>query len=117
MLPLQLVISGAILALWFGLRERLGRIGFYALFACAVTASVQLVGLFLVFISLVVPALATWYSRGHRYVKAYLIGALGYAFGLAASVAADLPSGPMIVCAITVLGIGVFALGPRRAPA
>ena len=116
-LPLQLVISGAILALWFGLRERLGRIGFYALFACAVTASVQLVGLYLVFISLVVPALATWYSRKHRYVKAYLIGALGYAFGLAASVAADLPSGPMIVCAITALGIGVFALGPRRAPA
>jgi zinc/manganese transport system permease protein len=116
-LPLQLVISGAILALWFGLRERLGRIGFYALFACAVTASVQLVGLYLVFITLVVPALATWYSRERRYVKAYLIGALGYALGLAASVAADLPSGPMIVCAVTALGTGVFAFGPRRAPA
>ena len=111
-------VSAVLLAaLWLGWVKRLGRFGFYGAFALAVTASVQLVGLYLVFITLVVPALATWYSREHRYVKAYLIGALGYALGLAASVAADLPSGPMIVCAIAALGIGVFALGPRRAPA
>ena len=35
----------AILVLWFGWRERLGRAGFYGLFAIAVTVSVQLVGL------------------------------------------------------------------------
>src|SRR3954464_12434163 len=51
------LVYGAILALWFGARARIGRLGFYALFACAVTVSVQLVGLFLVFCSLVVPAL------------------------------------------------------------
>lgn len=112
-LPLQALISGGILALWFGLRERLGRIGFYALFACAVTISVQLVGLYLVFITLVVPALATWYSRRKRYLKAYLVGALGYALGLALSVATDLPSGATIVCAMTVLGVAVFAFSPR----
>lgn len=115
-LPLQALISVAILALWFGLRESLGRIGFYVLFACAVTASVQLVGLYLVFITLVVPALATWYSRRHRYLKAYLIGSLGYALGLLLSVVTDLPSGSMIVCAMTALGIAVFALGPRDSP-
>ena len=49
----------AILALWFALGARLGRTGFYVLFACAVTISVQLVGLYLVFATLVVPALAT----------------------------------------------------------
>lgn len=115
-LPLEALISGVILALWFGLRERLGRIGFYALFACAVTLSVQLVGLFLVFITLVVPALATWYARRNRHLKAYLIGALGYALGLAASVATDLPSGATIVCAISGLGFAVFLLGPCRSP-
>lgn len=115
-LPLQALISGVILALWFGLRERLGRIGFYALFACAVTISVQLVGLYLVFITLVVPALATWYSRRNRYLKAYLIGVLGYAIGLAASVLTDLPSGPTIVCTMTALGVLAFALG-RPTPA
>jgi len=48
--PKQLLIVAAIyavlLTLWFGLRERLGRIGFYVVFACAVTVSVQLVGLY-----------------------------------------------------------------------
>ena len=45
----------------------------------------QLVGLFLVFSTLVIPARATFYSRRYRYVKAYAIGALGYAAGLALS--------------------------------
>jgi len=113
-LPLVALASAAILGLWFGLGTRLGRIGFYAIFACAVTISVQLVGLYLVFITLVVPALATWYSRSHRLLKGYLIGSLGYVFGLVASLATDLPSGPMIVCAISMLGVLVFAFGPRR---
>jgi zinc/manganese transport system permease protein len=109
LLPVAL-IYGVLLALWFRLGARLGRIGFYAIFACAVTVSVQLVGLYLVFVTLVVPALATWYSRRHRLGKGYLIGGLGYALGLIASLAADLPSGPMIVCAIIALGLLVFAL-------
>ena len=113
-LPLEALACAAILGLWFGLGTRLGRIGFYAIFACAVTISVQLVGLYLVFITLVVPALATWYSRRHRLLKGYLIGSLGYALGLVASLAADLPSGPMIVCAISLLGVLAFASGPRR---
>ena len=45
------------LAAWFGLRGRMGRSGFYLVFACAVTLSVQLVGLYLVFATLIVPAL------------------------------------------------------------
>jgi len=40
-------VYALILVLWFGVRERLGQIGFYALFAVAVTVSVQLVGLYL----------------------------------------------------------------------
>ena len=68
-LPLEALIYAAILAIWFGLGARLGRVGFYALFACAVTFSVQLVGLYLVFASLVVPALATYYAlRRRRYL-------------------------------------------------
>jgi zinc/manganese transport system permease protein len=114
-LPLEALIYAVILALWFGLRERLGRIGFYVLFACAVTVSVQLVGLFLVFTTLVVPALATYYSRRYRYFKAYLVGVLGYAVGLVVSAITDLPSGSMIVCAMVAVGI-LMALvtGHRR---
>jgi zinc/manganese transport system permease protein len=113
-LPIDALVYGVILAFWFGARERLGRIGFYVLFACAVTVSVQLVGLFLVFATLVVPALATYYSRSNRLRKAYVIGALGYAAGLFLSVLADLPSGAMIVCTMTAIGMPVLFVTSRN---
>jgi zinc/manganese transport system permease protein len=112
-LPLEALFYAVVLGLWFGLGERLGRIGFYLLFACAVTISVQLVGLFLVFITLVVPALATFYSRKRRYLKAYAIGILGYALGLIASAMTDLPSGSMIVCAMVAIGAAMALLSRR----
>jgi len=90
-------IYAAILALWFGFGERLGRIGFYALFALAVTASVQLVGLYLVFASLIVPPLATRRMARHRLLASWILGAVGYASGLLVSTALDWPSGPVIV--------------------
>jgi zinc/manganese transport system permease protein len=113
-LAVDALVYAVILALWFGLRERLGRMGFYVLFACAVTISVQLVGLYLVFSTLVVPALATYYAGSRRYLKAYLVGVLGYAVGLIASALTDLPSGSMIVCAMVVLGAATALLGDRK---
>ena len=113
-LPMQALVAAALLAAWFGLGARLGRIGFYALFACAVTASVQLVGLYLVFATLVIPALATCNDRkGRRYLKAYAVGVIGYVTGLAASAATDLPTGAMIVCALALAGGAVAWLGRR----
>ena len=110
-LPIYAAIYTVVLALWFWLGERVGRIGFYVLFGCAVTVSVQLVGLYLVFASLVVPALSTYYATGHRYVKAYSVGVLGYALGLLASLWLDLPSGAMIVCVMIAAGVAIAYLG------
>jgi zinc/manganese transport system permease protein len=118
-LPWVALVTAGILAAWFGLSARLGRTGFYLLFACAVTVSVQLVGLYLVFATLIVPALATRnFARG-RLAACYGLGALGYAAGLAGSLASDLPAGPLVVCALTVLGVALFTLGPgaRARPA
>jgi zinc/manganese transport system permease protein len=114
-LPLVALTTAAILALWFGLGVRLGRMGFYLLFACAVTMSLQLVGLYLVFITLVVPALATYYQGHRRYLKAYTVGVLGYAAGLLASLWLDFPSGAMIVCAMAAVGAGSAWFGRRAA--
>lgn len=101
-------LSAVILfALWHGWVQKLGRFGFYAVFALAVTASVQLVGVYLVFSSLIIPALATkTLSGSRRYRRAYVIGVSGYASGLALSAVLDLPSGAVIVwtlaaCALT----------------
>jgi zinc/manganese transport system permease protein len=112
-LPFEALAYGAILAAWFGLGERLGRVGFYALFACAVTISVQLVGLYLVFATLIVPALATRYATRRRYFKAYAVGVLGYVAGLLASLWLDQPSGAMIVWAMALAAVLVASLERR----
>ena len=84
-------------AMALGWMQRLGRFGFYGVFALAVTASVQLVGVYLVFSSLIIPALGTRAWQGpQRHRVAYCIGA-GYALGLALSALFDLPSGAVIV--------------------
>lgn len=116
----QLVVVAAltaiVLAAWFGLGiARLGRVGFYLLFGLSVTASVQMVGIYLVFASLIVPALATRNARRFRLAKAYAVGGLGYLFGLIASTWFDLPTGAIIVWAMAVVAIAFSSL--ERAPA
>src|SRR5206468_2481563 len=104
------LLYAAILVLWFGMGERLGRTGFYVLFALAVTVSVQLVGLYLVFATLIVPPLATRRMTQGRLAAAWALGAAGYALGLLLSTAFDLPTGPTIVWALVVLAAGWFAV-------
>ncbi len=116
----QLILPAAgavvIIALLVLLRGRLHRLGFYLIFALAVTASVQLVGVYLVFASLIIPSLAT---RNHaarwRLPLAYAIGATGYALGLLLSSLFDLPSGALIVWCLAALAIVAYWLGPEDA--
>ena len=101
-------VYALILALWFGLGERLGRIGFYVLFALAVTASVQLVGVYLVFATLIVPPLATRRMARWRIAAAWAVGAVGYALGLVISTALDWPSGAVIVWVLVAVALGCY---------
>lgn len=97
-IALTAMLSALLLAVWFGARERLGLSGFYLLFAVLVTLSVQLVGVYLVFASLIVPALATLaVDADRRLLYGYLLGIMGYASGLALSWVFDLPSGAVII--------------------
>jgi zinc/manganese transport system permease protein len=104
------VISVLVLSAWYLMRGRLRGFGFYALFAFAVTASVQLVGVYLVFASLIVPALATRHiaRRSVRIPCGYAVGALGALAGLLLSVFADLPAGAVIVWCLATLAV-IFA--------
>lgn len=109
------LLYAAILGAWLGIGERIGRAGFYVLFAITVTVSVQLVGLYLVFATLIVPTLATHGLVRWRICTSYLLGALGYVLGLTLSLVSDLPAGPLVVCAMTALGIVAFAFISNRA--
>lgn len=100
------ILYAVLLALWFSARERLGPIGFYVTFAFAVTASVQLVGIYLVFASLIIPALATRQLTGWRgLLAAYLIGAVSYLAGIILSAVVDLPTGAVTVW--TMAGVAI----------
>ena len=102
-------LSAVVLAgrAWFARRGSGEGFAFYALFAVAVTASVQLVGVLLVFASLIAPAVATSAMSGRRrLVVAYLAGAAGYALGLGLSLRADLPAGAVVVCCLGLIAIG-----------
>ena len=105
LIPVAL-LTVVVLALWFGARARLGVTGFYAMFAVVVTASVQLVGVYLVFASLIIPALA---SRSHaprrQLFIGYSVGVLGYASGLALSAVLDLPTGAVVVWTLAICGV------------
>lgn len=104
LMPLALSLA-VVLAAWLwlpGARQRL----FYFLFAIAITASVQLVGVFLVFASLILPALAVQSLAGHKgLLLGYLIGVSGYVLGLGLSLLLDMPAGPLIVCSLAMLGL------------
>jgi zinc/manganese transport system permease protein len=92
------VLYAVLLALWFSSRERLGRAGFYVTFAFAITAAVQIVGVYLVFASLILPALATRRLEGKaRLLAGYGVGAISYLAGIVISSAFDLPTGAVIV--------------------
>ena len=99
-------LYATLLAIWGILGKRLGRLGFYLVFALAITASVQLIGVYLVFASLILPALAVRRVQGMRALMLGLaLGAIAYAAGLILSALADLPSGPSIVVALAAMAL------------
>lgn len=99
------VLSAALLIVWHRLKNSLSHFVFYTLFALAITASVQLVGIYLVFASLIVPALATYQLQQHRMAFAFGIGIAGYVLGLLLSIWLDLPAGVAIVWAMALTGL------------
>jgi len=107
-LPTALV-AGFILLIMFNFRQKLNHHGFYLLFALAVTSSVQLVGVYLVFASLIIPALGS-FGYKKTLLVGYAIGGTGYALGLILSSLIDLPSGAVIVWSIAIIAILVKLL-------
>jgi zinc/manganese transport system permease protein len=108
-----------------GLRIRWWDFWFYISFGLAVTISVPLAGVLMVFTMLVVPAtIAFLFTRDIR--RMVLIswgsGALASALGLWLSYIGNLPTGPLIVCMYGLLlaGAGLlrkFGVGAEKIPA
>ncbi len=100
------ILYAAVLLTWFKLVDRSSSLVFYILFALTITASVQLVGVYLVFATLILPALAIRTISKFTLGYGYIIGAVGYATGLIFAALLDLPAGAMIV--ITLAFVAAF---------
>ena len=98
-----LPLYAAAALLWFGVpRVRTG-LGFFGLFALVATASVQLVGVYVVFASLILPALAVNTMGRRRAVVAIMVSMLSVIIGITVSTLNDLPAGPVLVLSFAVI--------------
>ena len=106
----------ALLAAMFALRGRAR--AFYGLFAVAITVSVQMAGVYLVFATLIIPALATARLGAgvRRVIAGYATAIAGYGMGLVGSAVFDLPTGPLIVWGLAIGGIVALVLCRRVKP-
>ncbi len=121
--PLQLVIVGLVyavaLVIWFYRDLARERALFYFVFAVVITVSVQIVGILLVFASLIIPALATRTAPPRwRLMIAFNVGVAGYVAGLVISALFNIPTGAATVCSLVPAALVAWALirrGQKRA--
>lgn len=84
---------------------------FYPFFAISVTLSVQVVGVYLVFAMLIMPAMLASSSK----CAGLAISVGCFMLGLLASLLADLPTGPAIVCAFAAItSLALLIKKPHR---
>lgn len=102
-------IYAAILFLWLRIPAVRTGSGFFLVFAVAVTSSVQMVGVYVVFASLILPALAVVRLPRHRLRAAWACGAVSVLSGVGVSVPFDLPTGPMLVMAFAAVTVAFRA--------
>jgi zinc/manganese transport system permease protein len=87
-------------------------LAFYLPLAITVTASVQAIGIYLVFACLIFPALACRHLPANSAtVRGLLIGSIGIGSGLLLSLATDLPSGPLTVMTLAMSAVLLSAHG------
>ena len=110
------VLYAVLLATWFLRNRRGGGVLFYGVFALAITAAVQIVGVYLVFASLILPALATRRLSGlARLLAGYLTGSVAFLAGIAISAIFDLPTGAVTVWTLAATALlGGWAIGRWR---
>lgn len=105
-------VFGIVLAVWLASGQKREKL-FYPLFALVIPFSVQIMGVYLVFASLVFPALAVARLSRGKILAGIGLSAASHFSGLATSYALDWPSGPAIVLSMGATS-AFFALAVRN---
>lgn len=108
------IIYALIISIWLLFKQSLHASVFYLSFAVSITLSVQLVGVYLVFASLIMPALAVKYYTRFQNQIALFIGIASYLLGLCGSALFDWPSGATIVWVLAILSLCALCHGRYR---
>lgn len=82
---------------------------FYPLFALTIPFSVKIIGVYLVFASLIFPALAVINTKNKRVIYGLIVSLTAYALGLFASYILDWPSGPAIILMMSLCSFLFFS--------
>ena len=97
----------AIFVIWMIFKNKRSFL-FYPLFAITIPFSVSMIGVYLVFASLIFPALAVIKLKKNKLVAGIIISTLSYLLGLASSYFFDWPAGPAIVLMVAALSYVCF---------
>ena len=108
----------AVSVLWwqFRLPERWADRLFLPLFAVAITLTVELAGIYVVFTSLIAAPLLISHLRGYSPTIAIVVCFLGHALGTVASAWLDLPTGPSVVVAVILVSASCATLPLGQKP-
>ncbi len=109
-IAVAILVTALVLGGLYLFQRKQNQFVFYPTLAIAITLSTQLVGVYLVFATLIIPALAV-YRSNRPLLFAYLVGGIGYISGLVLSVLIDSPSGAVIVLTLSVAGLLIWLLG------
>lgn len=81
---------------------------FYPLFAITIPFSVSMIGVYLVFASLIFPALAVVKLQNYKVIMGILVSVVSYLLGLMLSYLFDWPAGPAIILMLAVVGFVTY---------
>lgn len=87
---------------------------FYPLFAITIPFSVSMIGVYLVFASLIFPALAVVKLKNHKMVVGIIISIASYLLGLIGSYIFDWPAGPAIVLMLALTGFFTYSITAKK---
>ncbi|HSH30853.1 MAG TPA: metal ABC transporter permease [Thiohalobacter sp.] len=113
-LALAAPLYALVLLAWFVWPRVRAGMGFYVLFALAVTASVQLAGVYVVFASLILPALAAAAWPGWALFIAWASAGAAVLAGLTAALLFDWPAGPVLVVSYALVALAAVLPRWRR---
>ena len=102
---LHLPIYIFIIYCWFFQKSMRKNFGFYFLFALAITSSVQLVGVYVVFASLILPALSC-INYKKKNIVSWLAGLVAVSLGIILSFIFDFPAGAVLVLSYSFVALG-----------